>query len=121
MGYQQSFKNFHQLKNFVRPWADCYIFFFFYSETEFQVEIYGVDLTVEQQDKIDKNRYGKNPYGVMNFDESGEETLFYKDEKINIEYGLFSETFLQVGFRDPIDMQALRSQFLMLVEMLKNK
>ena len=121
MDYQQSFKNFHQLKNFISPWTECYIFFFFHSETEFEIEIYGADFTEAQRKKIDENRYGKNPYAVMNFQESGEETLFYKDEKMTIEYGLFSEQYLEIGYTDPLDIQVLQSQFLMLIKMLENK
>jgi hypothetical protein len=121
MDYQQSFRNLDQLKNFIRPWTDCYIFFFFYSETEFQVEIYGVDLTVEQQDKIDKNVYGNFPYGYMSIGQEGNETLYYHDKKIIIVYDTFADKLRDVDFQDPVDIKAARAQFLQLFKILENE
>ncbi len=109
------------MQNSIRPWADCQIFFFFNSDTEFEIHIYEHQLTPEQDIKVDENLYSTKPYGLMRFEESGEELLYYKDDGIVISYGLFSETLLDVYYRNPIDIKAVQAQFLLLEKMLKNK
>ncbi len=121
MDYQQSFNNLFRLKNSVRLWTDCQIFFFFTSEIEFEIHIYERELTKEQIIKIDDNLYSTKPYGFMRFEESGEELLFYKDDNLDIYYDLFSERLIEVGYNDPVDMEAFRKEFLLFIKMLENK
>ncbi len=121
MDYQQSIKNLNQLKNFVRAWTDCHIFFFFYSETEYRVEIYNSDFTHVEQENIDQHMYSGFPYGYICNKNTGEEIFHYRDKNIDIEYDLFAEEFRLVFCYDPIDKKALQRQFLLLAEMFKNK
>ncbi len=121
MDYKTSFENVNRMQNSIRPWTDCQIFFFFNSDTEFEIHIYEHQLTPEQNSKVDENLYSTKPYGLMRFEESGEELLYYKDDGIVISFGLFSETLLQVHYRNPIDIKAVQAQFLLLEKLLKNK
>ena len=124
MDYQQSIKNLNHLKNFVRAWTECRIFFFFYSEAEFKNEIYDGKRTSTQQKVIDQNLHSKFPYGFISNDKSGKEMLYYRDENITVQYDLFSQEFDVFGCHDPddpVDKEQLRSQFLLLTELLKNK
>ncbi len=121
MDYQQSIKNLNHLKNFVRAWTECHIFFFFYSETEYVIEIYEPDFTPEQQQKIDENLHSGFPYGYINSEKTGEEILYYYDENIHIEYDFFLNGFNDFICHDPVDIQIVQKQFLQLIEFLKNK
>lgn len=121
MNYKKSFENVRRIQNSIRPWTDCKIFFFFYSETEFEIHIYEHQLTQDQKNKVDENLYSTMPYAYIRFEECGEELLYYKDDGIVISYGLFSETLLRVNYRDPIDIKAVQAQFLQLEQLLKNK
>lgn len=121
MDYKKSFENVRRMQNSIRPWTDCQIFFFFNSETEFDIQIYEHQLTPEQDSKVDENLYSTKPYGLIRFEESGEEILYYKDDGIVIKYGLFSESLLQVHYTDPIDLKAAHAEFLLLFKILENK
>ncbi len=121
MDYKQSFDNLNRLKNSIRLWTDCQIFFFFNSETEFEIHIYERELTEEQDRKIDENLYSTKPYGLMRFGHSGEEMLLYKDDKIDIYYDLFLDELIEVGYNDPIDMEAFRKEFLLFIKIMENK
>ena len=121
MDYQQSIKNFNHLKNFARAWSECNIFFFFYSETEYRVEIYNSDFTYVEQENIDQNFCSGFPYGYICCRNTGDEILHYRDKNINMEYDLFFERFNLVFCYDPADKKILRQQFLLLAEMFKNK
>lgn len=121
MDYQQSFDNLNRLKNSIRLWTDCQIFFFFTSEADFEIYIYEKELTDEQQAKVDENLYSTKPYGLMMFEESGQETLYYKDDMIDIHYDMFLEELIEVGYNDPIDMEALRKELLFFFKMMENK
>jgi hypothetical protein len=121
MDYQQSIKNLSHLKNFARAWAECHLFFFFYSETEYEIEIYGLIFTDEQQSKIDKNFYSGLPYAYMSCKNTGEEILHYRDKNIDADYDLFSEAYSVVFCSDPADKKILQHQFFLLAELIKNK
>lgn len=121
MDYQQSIKNLNHLKNFIRAWDECYIFFFFNSETNYDIEIYDLQYSAEEQKKIDLHLRGCYPYAYINNEKSGHELLYYHDQNIGIEYDFFLEQFNYFYCKDPVDIKAVQQQFLMLIEMLKNK
>ena len=121
MDYKQSLKNLNHLKEFIRAWDECYIFFFFNSETTYNIKIYDIALTPEQKKKIDQERRNSFPYGYISCEKSGEEILYYRDTNITIEFDLFLENFNVFSFHDPVDNKLVHQQFLLLIELLKNK
>ena len=121
MDYQQSIKNLNRLKNFVRAWAECHIFFFFYSEVDYKIKIYNNKRTRKQKRIIDKNLRSEFPYGYISNEKCGKEILYYCDKNIAVEYDLFLQKFNFFEFDDPIDVKLVRQQFLQLAELLKNK
>ncbi len=121
MDYQQSIKNLNHLKNFVRAWAECRIFFFFYSETEYEIKIYSGQRTRKQKKIIDKNLRNGFPYGYISNDESGEEILYYRDNNISVEYDFFLQKTIDFICDDPVDKKLVKQQFLLLIELFKNK
>lgn len=121
MEYQQSIKNLYHLKDFIRAWDECYIFCFFNSETTYNIEIYDIALTPEQKNRIDQERRNRFPYGYISSEKSGEEILYYRDTNITIEFDLFLENFNVFSFHDPVDNKLVHQQFLLLIELLKNK
>ena len=121
MDYQQSIKNLNHLKNFVRAWTECRIFFFFYSDSEYKIEIYNTKRTNKQKKRIDRKRRSKFPYSFISNDESGEETLYYRDQNIAVEYDLFLQKTTDFICNDPVDKKRVQQQFLLLIELLKNK
>lgn len=120
MDYQQSLKNFYHLKNFVRAWTECHIFFFFYSDTEYIVEIYNSEFTPEQQNKLDENLSSEFPYGYVSNERTGEEILYYFDSNITINYDLYSDSINDFICYDFANKKILQQQFFQLVKMLKN-
>ncbi len=121
MDYQQSIKNLNHLKNFVRAWTECSIFFFFYSETEFKNETYCNNRTQVQKKIIDEMLRNGFPYGYISNKDTGEEILYYRDQNITVQYDLFFEKYNIFYCYDPVDKKILQQQFLQLVELLKNK
>lgn len=121
MDYQQSIRNLNHLKNFIRAWDDCYIFFFFSSETVYKVEVFGIEHTAVEKQKIEQERRNGFPYGFVNCEKSGEEILYYRDGNITVEYDFFLEKFNYFYCKDPVDIKVVQQQFLMLIDMLKNK
>ncbi len=121
MDYKQSIKNLNHLKNFIQAWDYCHIFFFFNSETEFEIEIYDSEWTNEQQEKIDKNLQTKWPYAYISNEKSGDEILYYTDDNITVWCNLFSDTIDDFLCHDPIDKKAAQEQFQMLIKLLENK
>ncbi len=121
MDYQQSLKNFNELKNLMRPWAECQIFFFFESETEYHVEIYEVDLNLEQQKIIDSYRCRELPYGYIDHERDGHEVFYYNDENISIKYDLFTDDCIYWYLHFKADKKLVQQQFKILANMLKNK
>ena len=121
MNYQQSLKNFNELKNLIRPWAECQIFFFFDSETEYGVEIFEVDLNSEQEKIIDLYRYAEFPYGYIDHEKGGHEVFYYNDENVSIKYDLFADDCIYWYFHFKADKKLVRQQFKMLIDLLKNK
>jgi hypothetical protein len=121
MDYQQSIKNLNHLKNFVRAWSECRIFFFFKSEIEYEIKIYDSTFTSEQQENIDECLQAGFPYGYICNKKNGEEELYYYDENIHVEYDLFLNTFDDFICHDIVDTKIIQKQFEQLIEILKNK
>ena len=121
MDYQQSIKNLNHLKNFVRAWAECSIFFFFYSDSDYKIEIYNLDLTDVQNEIVEQNLRSKFPYGFISNEKSGQEILYYCDQNISVECDLFLESTIAFFCKNSIDKKIVQQQFLWLVEFLKNK
>ncbi len=121
MDYQQSLKNFNELKNLMRPWAECKIFFFFTSESEYEVEIYDIEYTEKQKNKIDENLIKPTPYGYLRLDKNGHEILYYHDANVTIRYDLFTEDLRDFYCQDPVDINLVRKQFLQLIYIMKNE
>ncbi len=119
MDYQQSLKNFHELKNFMRPWAECKIFFFFSSETEYEVDTFDIIATTEQQSKIEDYRSRSTPYAYLRHKNDDQETLYYSDDNISVEYDLFAENYNYFHCHFRVERKVLQQQFLMLVNLLK--
>ncbi len=121
MDYKQSIKNLNHLKNFIQAWDYCHIFFFFNSETEFEIEIYDSEWTNEQQEKIDKNLRSPMPYALIKSEECAEDILYYTDQNLTARYDFLRETISDIFFHDPIDEKAAQKQFQMLIKLLENK
>lgn len=121
MDYQQSIKNLNHLKNFIRAWDECYIFFFFNSEANYDIEICGIEEATALQKKIDLHLRSRFPYGYVCNNSGAEETVYYCDKNIIVEYDLFAQQFNDFICFDPVDNKNLQKQFLILIEMLKNK
>ncbi len=121
MQYQQSIKNFNTFKNFVRPWGECKIFFFFESETVYAFEIFNFLVTPEQQEKIDDYRSRSTPYAYIRHKNGHEEVLYYSDDNVSIEYDLFAQDYIYFHCHFRVDKKLLQEQFLMLENVLKNK
>ncbi len=121
MDYQQSLKNFNELKNLMRPWAECQIFFFFESEIEYGYEIYESDLNSEQLIIIDSYRFGKLPYGYIDHEKNGHEVFYYNDENVTIKYDLFADDCIYWYFHFKADKKLVQQQLKMLTDLLKNK
>jgi hypothetical protein len=99
MDCQQSIKNLNHLKNFIRAWDECYIFFFFNSETNYDIEIYDLQYSAEEKKSI-----------CICEDVIHMLILITKNLGVNNFY-----------CTDPVDMKDVQQQFLMLIEMFKNK
>ncbi len=121
MDYQQSIKNLNHLKNFARAWTECHIFFFYYSETEYRVEIYNSDFTDAEQENIDQNLRKTWPYAFICNEKCGQEILYYSDKNITIRYNLFSDTVNDFFYMGRVDKKESQKQFLRLINILKNK
>ena len=121
MDYRQSIKNLNHLKNFIRAWDECYIFFFFYSEANYDIEIYGVERTAEQKNRIDESMCDQFPYAYVSNEKSGAETLYYHDKNITVEFDLFFGEVNLFYCYDPVDKKILQQQLSQLIELLKNK
>lgn len=121
MDYQQSIKNLNHLKNFVRAWTECSIFFFYYSESDYKIEIYDLDLTAVQNELIDENLRSKFPYGFISNEKSGHEILYYCDKNIAVEHDLFLQKTTDFICKGSADKKQVQQQFLLLIDLLKNK
>ena len=121
MDYQQSIKNLNHLKNFVRTWAECHIFFFFYSEAEYEMQICDSNFTTEQHHRIDENLRSGFPYAYICNRKTGEETLYYSDMNIDVVFDFFLNEWSDFICYDSVDMELVQKQFAMLFELLKNK
>ncbi len=119
MDYQQSIKNLYHLKNFVRAWTECNIFFFFNSETEYKIEIFELNFTTDQRDAIDQNLRSGFPYGYICNKKIGEETLYYSDANIDVDFDFFLNEWNDFICYDPVDMKLVQMQFALLFDLLK--
>ena len=96
-------------------------FFFYYSESDYKIEIYDLDLTVVQNELIDENLRSKFPYGFISNEKSGHEILYYCDKNIAVKYDLFLQKTMDFICKYSTDKKLVQQQFLLLVELLKNK
>lgn len=113
MTYEQSLKNIEILKNIVWPIdTGYYIFFDFYSESEFKTVLLNCPLLLNE--KMCANNNAKLPVANIHCNKLGQEILFYDDQNLNIDFNLTTNKLIYDALNYKVTWKQLKIDLLKL-------
>ncbi len=121
MDYEQSIKNYLILRDFISPWNCEYIYFNFYSCTEFSIETYSAASSEMMAEHLFEKHQQQLPYCRVLIESGTVDQLYYADTNIDVVYNLTMQSLEYFYIWEPVDIEKAQKEFAQLSLFMKKQ